>query len=165
MAVSGSPTTMGTPCSSTMIRSQVRRIRSAACDTNMIVRPSSWNGPHALEALLLERLVADREHLVDEQDVGLDVDGDGEAEAHVHARRVVLHRRVDELLELGEGDDLVEARLDVALGQAEDRAVEVDVLAPGELGVEAGAQLEQRRHPPAHADHAAGGARGSRRRT
>ena len=28
----------------------------------------------ALEALALERLVADRQHLVDEQDLGLDVD-------------------------------------------------------------------------------------------
>ena len=42
--------------------------------------------------------------------VGVDVDGHGEAEPHVHARRVVLHLLVDELLELGEGDDLVEAR-------------------------------------------------------
>ena len=38
---------------------------------------------HALE---LERLVADREHLVDEQEVGVGVDGDGEREPHVHAR-------------------------------------------------------------------------------
>ena len=57
----------------------------------------------------LEALVADGEHLVDEQDLGLDVGGDGEAEAHEHARRVVLHRRVDELLEPGELDDVVEA--------------------------------------------------------
>ena len=63
---------------------------------------------HAVEALALERLVADREHLVDEQHVGIDVDGDCEAEAHVHARRVVLHLLVDEPLELGELDDVVE---------------------------------------------------------
>ena len=55
-----------------------------------------------LGAPALEALVADREHLVDQQHLGLDVGGDGEAEAHVHARRVVLHRRVDELLEPGE---------------------------------------------------------------
>ena len=66
-----------------------------------------------VEALALEGLVADREHLVDEQHVGVDVDGDREAEAHVHARRVVLHLLVDELLELGERDDVVEAGLDV----------------------------------------------------
>ena len=76
---------------------------------------------HAVEALALERLVADREHLVDEQHVGVDVDGDREAEAHVHARRVVLHLLVDELLELGELDDVVEARLDVRALEPEDR--------------------------------------------
>jgi hypothetical protein len=41
------------------------------------------------------------------------VNRDGEPEAHVHARRVRLHRRVDELLELGELDDLVEAPRDL----------------------------------------------------
>ena len=41
---------------------------------------------HPVDALALERLVADRQHLVDEQDVGRDVDGDGEGEPGVHAR-------------------------------------------------------------------------------
>ena len=58
--------------------------------------------PDPAQALGLEQLVADGEHLVDEQHVGIEVDGDGEAEAHVHPRRVVLDRLVDELLQLGE---------------------------------------------------------------
>jgi hypothetical protein len=41
------------------------------------------------EALALERLVADGEHLVEQQHVGLDVRGDREAEAHVHPREYV----------------------------------------------------------------------------
>jgi hypothetical protein len=61
-----------------------------------------------VEALVREALVAHREHLVDEQHVGIDVNGHGEAEAHVHAGRVGLHRRVDEVPHLGELDDLVE---------------------------------------------------------
>jgi hypothetical protein len=52
---------------------------------------------------------------------------------------------VDEVLEAREGDDVVELAVDVALGEPEDGAVEVDVLATGELDVEAGAELEQRR--------------------
>ena len=40
--------------------------------TKTIVRPSRWN-LRTVEALALEGLVADGEHLVDEQDVGLDV--------------------------------------------------------------------------------------------
>ena len=42
-------------------------------------------GPDLVEALLLEGLVTDREHLVDEQDLGVDVDGDGEGQPDVHA--------------------------------------------------------------------------------
>ena len=67
-------------------------------------------GPDAFEALPLERFVADGEDLVDQQHVGLDVDRHREAETDVHARRVVLHLLIDELLELGERDDVVEAR-------------------------------------------------------
>ena len=64
------------------------------------------------QALDLEHLVADGEDLVDEEHVGIEVDGDGEPEAHVHPRRVVLHRLVDELGELGEVDDGVEDAVD-----------------------------------------------------
>ena len=96
-----------------------------------------------------EALVADREHFVDEQHVGIDVNRDGESEPHVHAGRVGLHRRVDELLQLGELDDLVEALLNLALRQAEHDAVDEDVLAAGDLRMEPGAELDERRDPAA----------------
>ena len=70
-----------------------------------------------VEALVGEAFVADGQHLVDEQHVGIDVNRDREAEPHVHAGRVGLDRRVDEVLQLGELDDLVEARCDLALRQ------------------------------------------------
>ena len=114
---------------------------------------------HPLEALALEGLVADREHLVDQQQFGLDVDRDREPEPHVHARRVVLHLRVDELPELGEGDDVVEPALEVASRHAEDRAVEIHVLASGQLLLEPRAQLEQRRDLLDARDRAARGLR------
>ena len=51
-------------------------------------------------------------------------------------------------LDLGELDDLVEAGAAISRAlHAEDRAVQEDVLAAGELGVEAGADLEQRPDP------------------
>ena len=109
------------------------------------------------EALALEGLVADREHLVDEQQLGLDVHRDRESEPHVHPRRVVLHLRVDELLELGEGDDLVETAFEVVLRHAEERAVEEDVLAAGEILLETRAQLEEGRDPLDPRDRARGG--------
>ena len=112
--------------------------------TNSTVRPSRATSLILPEALLLERGVADREHLVDEQNLGLEMRGDRERESHVHAARVALDRGVEEALDLGERDDLVESALDLGAPHAEDRAVEVDVLAAGELGVKAGADLEQR---------------------
>ena len=84
-----------------------------------------------------EALVADGEHFVDEQHFGIDVNRDRESEPHVHAGRVGLDRRVDELRELGELDDLVEALLDLALRQAEHDAVDEDVLAAGDLRMKA----------------------------
>ncbi len=63
--------------------------------------------------------------------------------------RVALHRRVDELLDLRERDDLVELARDLARAHAQDRAVQEDVLAPGQLGMEAGADLQQAADPAA----------------
>ena len=66
---------------------------------------------HAVDAASLEALVADRQHLVDQQHVGVDVDRDREAEPREHAARVRLDGVVGEALELGEGDDVVDPRL------------------------------------------------------
>ena len=87
----------------------------------------------ARQALALERLVADREHLVDQQHVGVEVRGDREAEPHEHAARVRLDRHVDEVAELGELDDALDPLLDLLAREAVQRAVELDVLAAGEV--------------------------------
>ena len=105
-----------------------------------------------LRAALLELGVANREDLVEQQHVGIHVDRNREAEPQVHARRVVLHRAVDELLQPRELDDLVEALGDLLLRQAEDRAVEEHVLAPRELEVKARPELEERRQLAGHRD-------------
>ena len=97
------------PASSHSASSQKRSTMPSECVTSRIVLPRRLNSRELVEALVREAFVADGEHLVDEQHLGIDVDRDGEPEAHVHARRVGLHRRVDELLHLGELDDLVEA--------------------------------------------------------
>ena len=111
-------------------------------ETKITVRPES-QVLHPAEAAALELGVTDREHLVDEQDLRLEVRRDREGEPHVHPARVALHRRVDELLDARELDDLVELRCDLAPLHPEDRAVQVDVLAAGQLRVEAGPDLEQ----------------------
>ena len=92
----------------------------------------------------MELGVADGEHLVDDQDVRLEVRGDGEGQPHVHAARVALHRRVEERRSIsGEVDDLVELARDLARFMPRMAPFKIDVLAAGQLGMKAGADLEQ----------------------
>ena len=72
--------------------------------------------------------------------------------------RVVLELLVDEPLELGEADDLVEPLVDLLRRQAEQRAVDADVVACVEIRVEADAELDERREPAVDADGAGVGA-------
>ena len=65
------------------------------------------------------------------------------------------HGQVDEPLELGEADDLVHPLAHVRPRQPVDGAVQEDVLAAGEVRVEARAELEQRADRPADLDPAA----------
>ena len=66
------------------------------------------------------------------------------------------HLHVDELLELGKRDDLVEYERGVLLRQTEDCRVHEDVLAAGQLVVESGAELEQGGYPAPGDDLASG---------
>ena len=104
-----------------------------SCETRTIVFPRALNS-WILPTAMLEGLVADGEHLVDQEDVRVDGDRDREPEAHVHARRVGLDRVVDEWLEPREGHDLVEARPDLRSGQPQQHPVDVDVLRPVNSG-------------------------------
>ena len=104
------------------------------------------------QAAVGEGLVAHGEHLVDQQHVGIGVDRHREAEAHVHPRGVVLDRLLHEVAEAGELHDVRVAALDLLAGEAEHGAVDEDVLPPRDLGVEAGPQLDQRRHPAGDGD-------------
>src|SRR5262249_13424040 len=92
----------------------------------------------------LEREVAHGEDLIDQQHLGLEMGGDRERQAHLHPARVALNRGVQERPDVGKLDDLVELGLDLAPAHVEDRSVEEDVLAAGQVGVKAGPDLEQR---------------------
>ena len=109
-----------------------------------------------VETLVREPFVANRQDLVHQEHVGVDVNCHREPEPHVHAGRVGLHRRVDELFQLGELHDLVEPTLDVALRQAEHDAVDEHVLAAGDFRMKAGAELDERRDAAVDAHDAAG---------
>ena len=156
-ASAAGPEPIMSPELSTTAKSQIWRTRSEEWVTNRMVRPSSWNSLILAMHLREKASSPDGQHLVHHQDVGVDVDRHGEAEPDVHPRRVVLHLVVDELLELGEGHDLVEALVDVLGRQAQQRRVEVDVLPSRQLGLEAGPELQQCGQAAPHHDLALGG--------
>ena len=99
---------------------------------------------HPRDALLLERLVADREHFVGDEDVRRERRRDRESEPHDHARRVVLDRLADVLAQVGERDDLVAPIGDLRRREAKQRRGEIDVGEPRVVRMKARAQLEQR---------------------
>ena len=70
--------------------------------------------------------------------------GDREGEPQIHARRVALERSVEELRNPGELHDVIKATPYVAAAHAQDRPVQVNVLAAGQLGMKPRAHLEQR---------------------
>ena len=86
---------------------------------------------------------------------------DAESERR-HPARVVLHGGVEEGFDAGEGDDLVEFAVDFLAPHAEEAAVEVDVFAAGEVGMEAGANLEERADAAEDVGPAGGGLRDAR---
>ena len=110
-----------------------------------------------VDALRLEVLIADRERLVDDQDLGIDAHREREREPQIHARRVRPHRLVDEVAELGERDHLLEER--VGVGQGKEGGIHARVVAAGELGMEPGAELQNRGHATAHVEPAGRGRR------
>ncbi len=105
--------------------------------------PSATNVLHFANTFLLEQHVADGEDFVDEEDFGFEVSGDGEGEAHAHAAAVMLEGRVDEALDFGESDDLVEFADDFGFAHAEDGSAEENVFAAGQFRMEAGADFEE----------------------
>src|SRR5205814_8565108 len=103
-----------------------------------------------LEAFLLEGAIPDREHLVEKEDLGVEIRGHREGEADVHPAGVALYRHVDEIADPREVDDLVVFLLDLTATHAEDRAVEEDVVSTGQFRMEARPDLEQAAHPAAN---------------
>ena len=145
------PSVATNPLSNNMARCANSPIAAMLWLTNSTVRPPRATSFDLAEAFLLELGVADREHLVDDQDLGFEMRGDGKGETHIHAGRVALDRGVEKFLDLGKGDDLVEFPADLGAAHAENRAIEIDILAAGELRVKPGADLQEARDPAAQA--------------
>src|SRR5713226_5682063 len=105
---------------------------------------------HFAEALFLEVDVADGEDFIHEENFRLKVRRDGKRQADVHAGGVVLHGGIDEFFQLRERHDFIEFALDLRFAHPQDRAGKERVFPARQLGMEAGADFQQRPDPPAN---------------
>src|SRR5215470_5888999 len=62
---------------------------------------------------------------------------------HMHPGGVSFHRHVEEFLNSGKRHNLIELAINLGLLHAKDRAVQVRILSPGELGIEPCAYLQK----------------------
>ena len=137
--------------------SQVNRALRQLADSFHIMADEYYGSPpfgnilHLPKAFFLKLGIAYCQDFVDNQNLGFEMGGDGEGEADLHAAAVALDGGVEEFLNAREVDNLVELAVDLPLPHAEDCAVHVDVFAAGQLGMKAGADLQQAAHPAA--DH------------
>src|SRR4051794_22002772 len=101
---------------------------------------------HLAEAFLLKGGVTHREHLVYNQNLRLQMGRYGKSKAHVHATGIALDGRIKEVLNFAKCNDFIHLALDFNPFHAQDGAVEKDVLASRQFGVETGADLQQTAH-------------------
>ncbi len=120
--------------------------------TRTIVLPSRLSVVEGVGALLLEGGVPDRQHLVDQQHVGVGLQHRREGEPDQHPRGVVLQFQFDELLEFGELDHRVEPAARLLRRQAHHHAVEDHVFARRQVHVEADSELDEGGQGAGHAD-------------
>jgi hypothetical protein len=112
---------------------------------------------HFSQALFLEFSVTDGENFVHNKYFRLEVRCHRKRQPYIHSTGIPFHRRIEELFDAGEVDDGVELFLDFGAFHAEDGAIEEDIFAAGEFGVEAGADFEERADAAVEFDGAGGG--------
>ena len=96
-------------------------------------------------AFVLEHKVADRQNLITDKDVGLNLGRNGKAKARDHAAGIVFDRHIDKIPQLGKVDDAVEMLLHIGTVMAQHRAVQKDIFPRGQVQIKACAQLDKRR--------------------
>src|SRR5271166_3432610 len=99
---------------------------------------------HLSQALLLKRQVTHRQHFVNDENLGLQMGRYRKRQPHIHATRVMLHGGVDELFDFGKRDDFVEFGGNLCLTHTHDGAIQENVLAAAEFGMEAGPYFQKR---------------------
>src|SRR5438132_297000 len=108
---------------------------------------AAFIGSHAFhfrQTFFLKLRVANSQHFVDQQDFGIEVRSYSEGEADVHSTRITFHRSVQKLVDLGEGDDLIEFFSNLGARHSENRAVEENVFTTRQLPMKTCADFQKR---------------------
>ena len=77
-------------------------------------------------AFLLEKDIANRKRLIDDENIGLGNRSDSKGDTRDHTRREVLQGHVNEVFKLGELNNLVKTSVDKLLGIAKQRTVQIE---------------------------------------
>src|SRR6267143_929589 len=103
---------------------------------------------HFPKTFFLKLKIAHRQHLVHQQNFGLELSSHGEGQTHLHAGAEMLERRINEFIHLGERHNLIKFALDLTLAHAKNGPAQENVLATRELGMETCSDLKQAAHSP-----------------
>lgn len=79
-----------------------------------------------------------------------------EGEPHVHAARIGSDGVIDKFTDIGECRNCIETVVHFGFGVPHQNTLKIDILAPRELGVESGAEFQQRGNPSVDRDATAG---------
>src|SRR5216683_2971175 len=112
--------------------------------------PALCHFSHLSQALLLKIDVPHGQHFVHQQYLRLQVRRHRERQPHVHPARIMLHRRLDKLLDLRERHNLIELPVDFLLSHPQDRPAQIRVVPPGQLRMKTRAHFQQAAHLPAN---------------
>jgi hypothetical protein len=105
---------------------------------------------YPINALSLEREVANREYLVYQQNLRAHMNRHRESQAHVHTGAIGAQGFIDNGSKLREFDDLFKSSTYLPACQPTYDTGDVNVLAPGKVRVETRTQIEEAADPPIH---------------
>ncbi|MNV54495.1 hypothetical protein D3C71_1466910 [compost metagenome] len=113
------------------------------------------------QALHLEADVSHRQRFINDQHVRLGMDGHGECQAHVHAAGIGLDRPIEEIADVGEGDDRLQLVVHFLAAQAKQGSTQVDIVSTREIRIESCTEFEQGRKTAMDGDRAGGRTNGA----
>src|SRR6185503_213909 len=101
---------------------------------------------HLTEALLLKVRVADRQYFINDQDFRIQMRVHSESKPQIHPARVVFDGGIEESLDFSEGHYFVKSLVDLTMPHSQNRAIQIHILAPAQIGMKPRADFEQARN-------------------